>query len=170
MTYRTILSEAQMTDVIKEITKDDVSHDADRPDIVLYFSDNPNVENTKVDVVIVELKRLGLKVERNSDVESQLISRGRALAKYYENRIQRIWYYGVIEMDNEYILNLRTDGFTPLYSKGHTYYKQKQIYLDVNTEEYILANTYLIDYHALVNDADARNKTFLDILRTNFEK
>lgn len=170
MTYRTILSEAQMTDVIKEITKNDVTQDSSRPDIVLYFSSDPTVLNTKVDVVIVELKRLGLKVERNTDVEVQLISRGRALAKYYDNRIQRIWYYGVIEMDEEYILNLKTDGFTPLYSKGHTYYKQKKIYLDVNTEEHVLANTYLIDYHALVNDADARNKTFLDILKANFER
>ena len=49
-------------------------------------------------------------------------------------------------------------------------HKQKKIYLDVNTEEHVLANTYLIDYHALVNDADARNKTFLDILKANFER
>jgi hypothetical protein len=169
MTYRTILSEAQMTEVVKEITKNDLYRDSDRPDIVLYFSSDPNVPDTKVDVVIVELKRLGLKVERNSDVESQLISRARALAKYYDNKIQRIWYYGVIEMDEEYVLNLKTDGFTPLYSKGHTYYKQKRIYLDVNSEDYVLANTFLIDYHALVNDAEARNKTFLDILKSNFE-
>lgn len=169
MTYRTILSEAQMTQVVKEITKNDLYRDSDRPDIVLYFSADPNVPDTKVDVVIVELKRLGLKVERNSDVESQLISRARALAKYYDNKIQRIWYYGVVEMDEEYVLNLKTDGFTPLYSKGHTYYKQKRIYLDVNSEDYVLANTFLMDYHALVNDAEARNKTFLDILKSNFE-
>ena len=169
MTYRTILSEAQMTQVVNEITKNDLYRDSDRPDIVLYFSADPNVPDTKVDVVIVELKRLGLKVERNSDVESQLISRARALAKYYDNKIQRIWYYGVVEMDEEYVLNLKTDGFTPLYSKGHTYYKQKRIYLDVNSEDYVLANTFLMDYHALVNDAEARNKTFLDILKSNFE-
>lgn len=105
MSYRTVLSEAEMTKVIKVLTSgEDTIVDDDRPDIVLYFSADPMLDETeKVDVVIVELKRLGLSPERNSDVEVQLENRAIKLSSYYKNRIQRIWYYGIVDLQDDYI-------------------------------------------------------------------
>ncbi len=55
----------------------------------------------KFDVVIVELKKRGLSLEDNLKVVTQLEKRARKLMKYYGNRIQRIWYYGIIEFSTE---------------------------------------------------------------------
>lgn len=169
MSYRTILSEAEMKDVIKELTEtEDI--DDDRPDITLFFSGDPNDVNQKVDVVIVELKRLGLKPEQNSDVEIQLNTRARKLSAYYDNRIQRIWYYGIVEIDNPYLLHLKDADFAPVFSKGKIYYKAKKAYLDAESEKFVIAHTYIMDYKAVVEDADARNSTFLNILKQQFQK
>lgn len=59
-----VLSEAEMSKVIDVITQGEVKdRDDDRPDITLFFSANPQTENAKVDVVVAEIKRLGISAE-----------------------------------------------------------------------------------------------------------
>ena len=62
MSYTTILSNKDMNKLLKEILLEDESIEKDdtRPDIALVFSSDPKVPETKLDVVIVELKKLGL--------------------------------------------------------------------------------------------------------------
>lgn len=62
MSYTTILSEQDMDRLIKEILLEgeSVEKDDTRPDIALVFSADPNETDSKLDVVIVELKKLGL--------------------------------------------------------------------------------------------------------------
>lgn len=170
MSYRTVLSETEMTKVIKVLTSgEDTIVDDDRPDIVLYFSADPTLDETeKVDVVIVELKRLGLSPERNSDVEIQLENRAIKLSSYYKNRIQRIWYYGIVDLQDDYIRHLRTAQFVPLFSKGKVFYKSKNVFLDTTTDNVVIANTFIMDFSAMVADADIRNETFLKILKEQF--
>ena len=57
MSFRTILSEKEMKEVIQEIRLDNekIDNERGRPDIALIFSADPKV-NEKVDVVIVEIK------------------------------------------------------------------------------------------------------------------
>jgi len=170
MTYRSVLSEQEITDVINELTNGEANEkDDDRPDIVLFFSSDPKQKDTKFDVVIVELKRLGLSPERNSDVEIQLEKRASRLSKYYNNQIQRIWYYGIVDIDKDYLHHLRNAQFKPLYSKGTAYYKQKEIYVDADSEDSVLANTYILDFKSLVYNAEDRNHTFLQILKQDFQ-
>lgn len=171
MSYRTVLSEAEMTNVINVLTSgEETVVDDDRPDIVLYFSADPTSEESeKVDVVIVELKRLGLSPERNSDVEIQLENRAIKLSSYYNNRIQRIWYYGIVDLHDDYVRHLRTAQFVPLFSKGKVFYKFNKVYLDSSTDDVVIANTYIMDFSAMVADADIRNETFLKILKEQFD-
>ena len=171
MSYRTVLSEAEMTNVINVLTSgEETVVDDDRPDIVLYFSADPTSEESeKVDVVIVELKRLGLSPERNSDIEIQLENRAIKLSSYYNNRIQRIWYYGIVDLHDDYVRHLRTAQFVPLFSKGKVFYKFNKVYLDSSTDDVVIANTYIMDFSAMVADADIRNETFLKILKEQFD-
>ena len=171
MSYRTVLSEAEMTKVINVLTSgEETVVDDDRPDIVLYFSADPTSEKSeKVDVVIVELKRLGLSSERNSDVEIQLENRAIKLSSYYNNRIQRIWYYGIVDLHDDYVRHLRTAQFVPLFSKGKVFYKFNKVYLDSSTDNVVIANTYIMDFSTMVADADIRNETFLKILKEQFD-
>ena len=171
MSYRTVLSEAEMTKVINVLTSgEETVVDDDRPDIVLYFSADPTSDKSeKIDVVIVELKRLGLSSERNSDVEIQLENRAIKLSSYYNNRIQRIWYYGIVDLHDDYVRHLRTAQFVPLFSKGKVFYKFNKVYLDSSTDDVVIANTYIMDFSAMVADADIRNETFLKILKEQFD-
>ena len=168
MTYTTVLSEMEMTDLIKELTKDEnVERNEDRPDIAVIFSNDPNTSE-KFDVVIIELKRKGLKSEDNIRVEAQLEKRARDLFAIYANKIQSLWLYGVVELDNDYKALLSTAGYQPMYSKGNIFVHTGDITVDWESRTKIPAVRYILDFDALVNDADARNKTFLNLIKSKF--
>lgn len=170
MSYSAILSDKEMGEVISVLTNGDTTDDSDkdRPDITLFFSGNPNDESKKVDVVVVELKRLGISAEQSSIVEFQLDSRTERLAEFYDNRIQRMWFYGVVEMDARYRKHLINNEFSPLYSSGNVFFRSKKIWLDEDKTKSVIQNAYIMDFKALVEDADKRNETFLKILRQQF--
>lgn len=168
MTYSTVLSEMEMTDLIKELTKDEnVERNDDRPDIAVIFSNDPKTSE-KFDVVIIELKRKGLKSEDNIRIEAQLEKRARDLFSIYQNKIQSLWLYGIAELDNDYKAVLSTAGYQPMFSKGNIFVHTGDITVDWESRTKIPAVRYILDFDALVNDADARNKTFLNIIKSKF--
>ena len=170
MSYSTVLSEAEMSRVIDVLTEGEVRNkDNDRPDITLFFSGDPNDVSEKVDVVVVELKRLGLSVEQNSIVEIQLDTRTRRLAEYYGKRIQRMWFYGIVDFDDQYEMHLRDNYFNPLFSNGKIYFRSKPVSLDLTSSQSVIQNAYILDFSAMVEDANSRNSTFLKILQHSFE-
>ena len=170
MSYSTVLSEAEMSRVIDVLTEGEVRDKGnDRPDITLFFSGDPNDVSKKVDVVIVELKRLGLSVEQNSIVEIQLDTRTRRLAEYYGKRIQRMWFYGIVDFDDQYEMHLRDNYFKPLFSNGKIYFRSKPVSLNLTSSESVIQNAYILDFSAMVEDANSRNSTFLKILQHSFE-
>jgi phage gp36-like protein len=171
MTYDTILSEKEMTDVINVITNGEVNEkDTGRPDIAMIFSGNPNDKNIdkKVDVVIIELKQKGLSEENNSIVEIQLEKRARKLLQYYKNKIQQIWFYGIVEFNEDYELHLQSNEYHKLYSNGKVYFRNKDVPLELNSTEKFPMNLCILDFDALVFDANARNSTFLSIIKSKF--
>ena len=171
MSYCTVLSEAEMSRVIDVITDGEVKdNDDDRPDITLFFSADPTkAENKMFDVVVIELKRLGIKAEQNSIVEFQLDTRTQRLAEYYGKRIQRMWFYGVVEFDERYETHLVNNQYRPLFSNGKVYFKSKPVYTDKNMQYSVVQNSFIMDFKALVEDASSRNETFLKILKHQFE-
>ena len=131
--------QAEMSKVIDVITQGEVKdNDDDRPDITLFFSENPQIENAKVDVVVVELKRLGISAEQNSIVEFQLDTRTQRLAEYYGNRVQRMWFYGIVDFDDRYRKHLINNGFKPLFSNGEMYFRSKSVYLDLDMKQSVI--------------------------------
>lgn len=168
MTYSTVLSDMEMTDLLRELTKGEVIKDDDRPDIAIIFSDDPKTTE-KFDVVIVELKRKGLKPEDNVRVEVQLEKRARGLYGLYPGKVQSLWLYGVVELDNDYKSHLSSAGYHPLYSKGNVFVNTNDITVDWESGIKIPAVRYILDLDAVVNDADARNLTFLNLIKSKFE-
>lgn len=169
MSYTTILSDKRMEDLIDEIeieTQGEIGNK--RPDISIVFSGDPQ-EEEKVDVVIVELKRLGLELKRKVDVITQLRERARQLIRYYPNEIQRMWFYGVVDFDSELERHLQEDEFTKLFSKGKLYYKQQKIIPDTNRVTEFTVDLFVISFNTLIEDADARNSTFLEILKNGIK-
>lgn len=169
MTYEHVLSEADMVKVIGHLNPISGNiGDNDRPDITIFFSRDPEADGEKFDMVIVELKRLGLSPEMNSIVEIQLDKRTQLLSKHYGNRIQRAWYYGIVDMTDDYRMHLKNNEYKPLFSHGNIYYKVKPVYRDLNDDIGVIQHSYILDYKSLVEDANARNSAFLRILKDKF--
>lgn len=169
MTFNTILSERETSDLLKAIDPENSTTNIDRPDIAIIFSDNPKT-TPKVDVVIIELKKKGLKTGENIKVETQLEQRARALYPLYGDKIQTMWLYGVTQLDSEYKATLDTIGYSPLYSKGTVFVNTNPITVSFEPEKIrVPAVRYIMDIDSVINDAAARNKSFIDILREHLK-
>lgn len=167
MTYEAVLSDREMSELIKFITEDNgLLRDDDRPDIALVFSNDP--DNSKVfDVVMVELKKRGISLEENMKTVTQLEKRARKLMKYYNNKIQRIWYYGIIEFNEEVELAL-TGEYKELYSSGKMYYREVKVAIQKTPEIILPIGVFIWDIDAVIKDADSRNSAFLNLIKSKF--
>lgn len=163
MTFRTILSEARMDKVINAIRlSEEVSGEAGRPDISMIFSADPS-DSVPVDVVVIEIKKKTDDEKENQYAINQLLERAEKLAKYCTN-IQRIWYYAVLQINDTFASRLRQQKWAPLFSKGRVYYQEFPTYR--NDQTVVPTPIFAMSFDAIVSDAQARNHTFLEILRS----
>jgi hypothetical protein len=164
MTFRTILSEARMDEVIKAIRIDNENFatETGRPDIAMIFSSDPKAHEP-VDVVIVEIKRKTDDEKENQYAINQLLERAYKLAEYCPN-IQRIWYYALIEINESFARSLKQQKWTPLFSKGKVFYQE----FPTQSPSGAIVPTpiFIMSFDAIVSDAQSRNHTFLEILRS----
>lgn len=167
MTYRNALSEKEMTDLFKILDPETEVISTGRPDIAIVFSANPAISD-KFDVIIIELKREGIDIDKAIGVERQLKDRARELYKHFGNKIQRMWFYGIIDITDEVELNL--DGYRPLYSTGKMLFSQRDVKVSLNPELTISVGIFLLDYKALIGDAEKRNATFLSLIQNTFSE
>ncbi len=167
MTYNTILSDEEMDKLVLEIAieGDNIKKDDTRPDIALVFSANPNISDIKFDVVIVELKKMGLNLAKKEELISQLRQRARKLLNYYPKQIQRIWFYGIVDFDDEFERSLKEDDYLEVFSIDKHYYKELKIIPDYDTNEKVLVGVHLLSFNSFLKDADSRNSTFLNLLK-----
>jgi len=119
----------------------------------------------------VDLNKGGLQrddeIKENTFASVQLITRAQKLADHCPN-IQRVWYFGVIEINDELAKFLLNTKWTPLYSKGRVFYQDFQAQ---SPDGFIIpAPTCLLSYDAIIEDASARNHTFLEILKSEIKK
>ncbi len=167
MTYETVLSDRDMSELIEMITEEEWNvRDPNKPDIALVFSNDPE-RSDFFDVVIVELKRRGIKLEENMKTVTQLEKRARKLMKHYKNRIKRIWYYGIIEFNNDLELHL-SGQFQELYSCGKMYYREIPVTIQKNPEIKVPIAVFMWDIDAVAQDANARNSAFLNLIKSKF--
>jgi hypothetical protein len=166
MSYTTILSEKDMGEVLSNLALDTEQKEKNdkRPDLAIIFSNDPT-EAKKVDVVIVELKKLGLGLAKKEEVTSQLRQRARKLLQHYPNKIQRIWFYGIVDFDDEFKVSLLEDKYIELFSCGTVFYKEQPIIMDIETKTEIPVGLYVLSFDAFLKDAEVRNSTFLNLLK-----
>ena len=172
MTYTTAMSERTMGEVLDEIVQGANNiEDNGRPDIAIIFSNDPNKSDDKpVDVVIIELKKRGITLAKTEEVESQLQQRAIKLLNYYPNKIQRMWFYGIVEFNNEFKLSLLNSEYTPLYSKDQLFYKENSWRKSLENETRYKVGTYILSLDAFIKDAKAHNELFLNILKEGFKQ
>lgn len=167
MVFQTILSEKRMDQVIKAIKlEEEAISDDGRPDIAMIFSSDPDTTSS-VDVVVVEIKKKTSDEKENSYAINQLLQRAEKLVKHCSN-IQRIWYYAVLEVNESLATRLRQQKWAPLFSKGKVFYQEFET-PDADNR-YIPTPTFVMSFDAIVNDAETRNHTFLEILKEGMRK
>ena len=167
MSFRTILSEYSMETLIKKISTTEETVEADgRPDISMIFSADPN-GNEKVEVVVIELKRQGDDVKENAYVLYQLLERARKLADHCPN-IERVWYFGIVQINEGLARILKDSKWAPLFSKGQVFYQDFPVTRSDGT--IVPTPIYLLSYETIIKDASARNHTFLEILKSEIKK
>jgi hypothetical protein len=171
MSYATILSEARMDELIAEITllEEEVEEDPKRPDIAIVFSADPD-KSAAVDVVIVELKKLGLGLAKEEEVVSQLKQRARKLLDKYPNRIQRVWFYGITEVSVEFERSLLEQEYVQLYSTDRVFYKEESVIVNMETKAKVPIGVFVLSFEAFLKDVETRNDTFLKILKNSIAK
>lgn len=174
MSYQCVLSDEYIDKLIRRIY-DEVERPPNdlRPDIAFVFSSDPEKSDHPFDVV-VELKRKGLGHLDNRTIVDQLRQRARRLAGYYPDRIQRIWYFGIVEFDVETLGSLEEEKWMPLYSHGQVYYKEQSVIAVDADNKRIGTKTYpapttLLSFDALCKDARDRNETFMKILKDSIQ-
>lgn len=176
MSYSKVLSDLEIENIYNEINvsgslkygEKNISKESGRPDITIIFSESPECDK-RVDVVIVELKRLGLDLAKKEEIISQIKQRARRLMEFYPEKIQRIWFYGIVDFDKEYIASLIESGYTKLFSHGDIFYKKEKVITDPNTYETKEIDVYILEYETVLKDAEKRNSTFLEILKNSIK-
>ena len=81
-----------------------------------------------------------------------------------------MWFYGIVKFDDDFERYLVNKDFNPLFSTGNVYFRSKEIFTDKTKQFSVIQNAYIMDFTALVEDANSRNETFLKILQSNFKK
>ncbi len=166
MSYSTVLSDRTMSAVIREIAVEGEG-DGTRPDITLVFSGDPE-GMSPVDVVVVELKKHGIGLAKKEEAVSQLKQRARLLLEHYPNKINRVWFYAVTDIDAEFSRSLREERFIELFSQSTMFYKSQPIILA--SEQELLVDMFVLTYESLIGDAEVRNETFLTVLKNSIRR
>nr|WP_319401825.1 ATP-binding protein [uncultured Carboxylicivirga sp.] len=157
--YSYAASDKRIKDIVStlELDGDEIDNEADKPDLALFFSQNPN-NSDSLKSVLVEIKPFSDK--NKSDRKKfhgiqQLVDYVEAFK--VKERIDEIWAFLITDVDDKLANRLKKDDYTPLFSTKapiyHRFYKELGM------------SIYVIGAETLISDAESKNKVFLDIIR-----
>ncbi len=169
MSFSNILSDRTIKDLF-ETLGDTRNGSTGKPDISVVFSGDLNEKEEKSDVVIVELKGQDPQKHDLAVLINQLKERAEILTEKYPNKINRIWYYGVLGLNDDLKRSLYGgQQYSRMFSSDEYWYGQDTFIpkyeTDFSNAEKKSIDFFLLSYEALIKDAKRRNHTFLDIIR-----
>jgi anti-sigma regulatory factor (Ser/Thr protein kinase) len=150
MVYDNVFSDKHIKDIFPEL-----SDNLKRPDLLSIVSNTYNKDKI-TDIVIIELKRPNDKITPMG-AEEQLIDYASYVNSTNSSSKIRIWAYAFLKFNNDTCRRLTNNDYNkiPTQSKYEIYYKY-------NKASNVIIN--FMDYKALADDANTRNKTFMNIL------
>ena len=149
MSYSYVASEKTITTFLKN-NKLSYSKSTQEMDIIHYFTDKD-----KNKACIIELKKLTANYKENGVGINQLFNYSK---KLFESGVKELYLYLFAEIDNDFRDALENkEGFKKIFSQQGEIWQNS--YQDRNS--YI----QIISPNAIIADANARNKTFLDIIK-----
>ena len=157
MTYSYAASDVTIKKIIDEIEAKDREKFAStkKPDLTIFF----NKENNK-DLVVVEFKGVNAPLGEKEKSISEIVRNSLIIQKNIDN-IKTTWSYIITDIDAEFEISLIASEYMPLFSNSSNSKIYYRYYRTINT------HVYAIDLKAVIDDACARNSTFLNILKGN---
>jgi hypothetical protein len=154
MSYDKVFSDKHIQDIFPELSKN-----LKRPDILSIVS-NTYVKEQITDIVIIELKRADEKITP-AIAEEELLRYSRYMGEANLRNRVRVWSYAFLKFDEETENDLEDKDYNKILSNS-----KYPIYYKYHSKRNTIIN--FLDYEALISDAKARNKTFIDILKGKF--
>lgn len=148
----------------KEAYNEDIEEDVndnDRPDLVIFFSDEQ--EKEQKDVLLVEFKKYDASYHEKIKAINQMEIYASVLADTIPN-VRSVFAYTIVEIDEKYRKYLTRTAAFHENSLGddnliNSYYKYN---------EHVKAHLHILSFDQVILDAKKRNQVFLDILRENY--
>lgn len=158
-TFSYAASDKRIRDVLGEMDIEigDTKVPEDKPDLSIFFSHNPNNQE-RLKSVLVEIKPF----DYSSKPDRKKFAGIQQLVDYVEafkskEKIDEIFAFLITDVDNKLADRLERDDYKPLFSlKNPIYFRY---YQKTGISIFVVSAT------TLVEDAEARNKVFLDIIR-----
>lgn len=158
-TYSYAASDKRIKDVLIDLdeTYEDIDIVNDKPDLSIFFSQNPN-NSDRLKSVLVEIKPFDFKSKSDRKKFAgiqQLIDYVKAFKA--KEKIDEVFGYLITDVDEKLATRLTDDGFTPLFSQDAPIYHRFYDSIGVSL--------FVVSANTLIQDAEARNKVFLDIIK-----
>ena len=133
-----------------------------KSDLVMLYS---NPENEYKDVLIIEFKRLNAGIDGKEKALTQLKKYPYFIEQNIDN-IRSIFAYTIIDIDEEFETTLtKIEGF----HKNSFGDKENKISSFYKYNDEVKAHINVVSFKQIIEDANKRNKVFLDILIQNFK-
>lgn len=159
MFYKNIFTDKELKDVKKNMQDEDsfYSKNNTEPDITIFYNKQ---KNNSIDVVVVEFKAIKIKQAeaKNKAISIEEINTNIGIIKEEFKNINNYYGFIITELDEKTTERLKRNDAQQLYSNGDIPY----FYLYNKNNN---SHTYIVDIRSIIQDANVRNKVFLDILK-----
>lgn len=165
MSFTYSFSDTQFTRISQLNTFNYQSESTEKPDFLMLFSKPLENQPKEVDIVIFEFKRLNCDKYDKSKAVTQLVEYAGEIRDICgtdstTTKLGKIWLYALVVIDDKFRKTLDRNDYIQKFSVAGEYWSTYKINVD--------AEIVILDYDSLISDANARNKTFIDILKNSF--
>lgn len=165
MSYFTMFSDKSIKKIKEYLQKSKISGSSlKEPDITIFYNEN----NGNKDVVVIELKAIGAKTD-NKMFSITEINRNLGILAEEVDGLKTLYGYIITNLDDDTKKELRAqNGVRELFAVGHSpiyYYYNENIRDKAGNLK--PCHVYILSTDTLYEDANARNKIFLDIIKNN---
>ncbi len=166
MSYTGIYSDKSIKKIKDSILENSPKTDGEKkePDLTIFYN---QITNNLKDIVIVEFKALDINEIRKGAAIFEINRNIRFTAQAFDD-IRTVYGYIITKIDDEFCNSMKGQpGVRTLFSNGNSplYYIYNDNLEDKNGNK-IDGHIYIMSSETVCFDAESRNKTFLDIIRS----
>jgi hypothetical protein len=167
MSYNYVASDKTIAKIVNDVIGKDKSeipehHQNQKPDLVMFYS---NPENEYKDILLIEFKRLNNVISEKKKAITQLQDYPMYIRKNIEN-VRSIFSYTIIDIDEAF-----SEWLTDSQDFDENAFGDENNNISAYYRYYhkVRSHVNVVSFSQVLQDANKRNKVFLDILIQNFK-